>query len=116
MRINRHKATGRGRIVMRMKGVLKVLLNTPIFPSCNYEKVGQKSVKFVGVDIDGGGGEAPKGETPNAARLAPGSRLAPTGDAPGLCAYRLNLLSSDQQGRFMRVLQGLLLEEEACQR
>lgn len=31
--INRHKTTGAGRLVMRMRGVLKLLLNTPIFPT-----------------------------------------------------------------------------------
>ena len=68
--INRHKTTGAGRLVMRMRGVLKLLLNTPIFPTtrrawlfslswaiCSvsivrYEKVGQKSVRFVGVDTE----------------------------------------------------------------
>lgn len=31
--INRHKTSGAGRLVMRMRGVLKLLLNTPIFPT-----------------------------------------------------------------------------------
>ncbi|CAK9102043.1 unnamed protein product [Durusdinium trenchii] len=50
--INRHKTSGAGRLVMRMRGVLKLLLNTPIFPTTRYEKVGQKSVRFVGVDTE----------------------------------------------------------------
>ena len=37
--INRHKATGAGRLVMRMRGVLKLLLNTPIFPTTRQGKV-----------------------------------------------------------------------------
>lgn len=78
--INRHKATGAGRLVMRMRGVLKLLLNTPIFPTTRYEKVGQKSVRFVGVDNDESGKEV------------------------SFCAFRLNLHSSDQQGKFLTFL------------
>ena len=66
--INRHKKTRAARLVMRMRGVLKLLLNTPVFPTTRrcvssgpwqprcmrdrYEMVGQKSVRFVGVDAD----------------------------------------------------------------
>ena len=78
--INRHKTTGAGRLVMRMRGVLKLLLNTPIFPSTRYEKVGEKSVRFVGVDTEESGKEV------------------------SFCAFRLNLHSSDQQGKFLAVL------------
>lgn len=83
LHINRHARTGTGRLVMRMRGVLKLLLNTPVFPTTKYEKVGQKSVRFVGVD----------------------SEESDTKDGQASwCAYRLNLLSSDQQGKFLKVL------------
>ncbi|CAK9030316.1 Ran-specific GTPase-activating protein 2 (Ran-binding protein 2) (RANBP2) [Durusdinium trenchii] len=81
--INRHKTSGAGRLVMRMRGVLKLLLNTPIFPTTRYEKVGQKSVRFVGVDTEES--QSCHGEV-------------------AFCAFRLNLHSSDQQGKFLAVL------------
>uniref|UniRef100_A0A7S4SG42 RanBD1 domain-containing protein n=1 Tax=Alexandrium monilatum TaxID=311494 RepID=A0A7S4SG42_9DINO len=86
--INRHGKTGAGRLVMRMRGVLKLLLNTPVFPTTKYERVGQKSVRFVGVDAE-------------AAAAREGGRVS-------LCAYRLNLQSGDQQGRFLAALGDLL--------
>lgn len=91
--INRHSKTGDGRLVMRMRGVLKLLLNTPVFPTTKYERVGQKSVRFVGVDA-----EAP---------IAPDKQVT-------LCAYRLNLQSADQQGKFLAVLQELLGSAEGA--
>lgn len=87
--INKHAKTGAGRLVMRMRGVLKLLLNTPVFPTTKYEKVGQKSVRFVGVDAE---------------KCA----VPPKEGDMSLCAYRLNLLSNDQQGKFLAVLQDLL--------
>eukprot|EP00930_Biecheleria_cincta_P038843 TRINITY_DN26703_c0_g1_i1.p1 TRINITY_DN26703_c0_g1~~TRINITY_DN26703_c0_g1_i1.p1 ORF type:complete len:369 (-),score=96.57 TRINITY_DN26703_c0_g1_i1:1-1107(-) len=86
--INKHRKTGAGRLVMRMRGVLKLLLNTPIFPTTKYEKVGQKSVKFVGVDTDA---------KPDKAK-----------DEVVLTAFRLNLQSSDQQEKFLAVLGDLV--------
>jgi len=86
--INRHSKTGDGRLVMRMRGVLKLLLNTPVFPTTKYERVGQKSVRFVGVDAE-------------VAAATPDKQIT-------LCAYRLNLQSADQQGKFLAVLQELL--------
>lgn len=76
--VYKHKTTGEGRLVMRLRGVLKLLLNTPIIPTTKYEKVGQKSVRFVGID-DG---------------------------VEPLCAYRLNLHSGDQQQKFITAVQG----------
>jgi len=81
--INRHGKTGAGRLVMRMRGVLKLLLNTPVFPTTKYEKVGQKSMRFVGVDAEEDAGEV------------------------ALCAYRLSLQSGDQQAKFLAVLSDL---------
>merc|ERR1740121_881352 len=81
--INRHGTTGAGRLVMRMRGVLKLLLNTPVFPTTKYEKVGQKSMRFVGVDTEEDAG-APR--------------------EVALCAYRLSLQSGDQQAKFLAVL------------
>lgn len=86
--INKHRKTGAGRLVMRMRGVLKLLLNTPVFPTTKYEKVGQKSVKFVGVDADA---------KPDKAK-----------DEVGLTAFRVNLQSSDQQEKFLAVLGDLM--------
>merc|ERR1740121_532056 len=86
--INRHGTTGAGRLVMRMRGVLKLLLNTPVFPTTKYEKVGQKSVKFVGVDAD--------------------AKPAKAKDDVALTAFRLNLQSSDQQEKFLAVLSDLM--------
>eukprot|EP00440_Ansanella_granifera_P022819 gb/GFBE01024781.1/.p1 GENE.gb/GFBE01024781.1/~~gb/GFBE01024781.1/.p1 ORF type:complete len:310 (+),score=88.38 gb/GFBE01024781.1/:1-930(+) len=83
--LNRHKKTGAGRLVMRMRGVLKLLLNTPVFPTTKYEKVGQKSVRFVGVDAEMEEAKLDKGEV-------------------SLSAFRLNLFSGDQQGKFLKVL------------
>lgn len=73
---------------MRMRGVLKLLLNTPVFPSSKYERVGQKSVRFVGVDAE--------------------DAAAMKNSEVSLCAYRLNLQSGDQQGKFLNVLKDLL--------
>lgn len=86
--INKHRKTGAGRLVMRMRGVLKLLLNTPVFPTTKYEKVGQKSVKFVGVDAD--------------------AKPAKAKDEVVLTAFRLNLQSSDQQEKFLAVLGDLM--------
>lgn len=85
LHVNKHAKTGDGRMVMRMKGVLKLLLNTPVLPSTKYEKVGQKSVRFVGVDVDASSGTI-------------------GGKDSSLSAYRLNLLSGDQQGKFVSLL------------
>lgn len=81
--INRHKRTRACRLVMRMRGVLKLLLNTPVFPTTRYEMVGQKSVRFVGVDAD--------------------THEAKSEKVP-FSAFRLNLHSSDQQGKFLAIL------------
>lgn len=88
--LNRHRESGRGRLVMRMRGVRKVLLNTPVFPTTKYEKVGQKSVKFMGVDVESAPSECEK-----------------------FAAYRLNLLSADKQSSFMKVLQDMLQQNAA---
>jgi len=88
--INRHAKTGAGRLVMRMRGVLKLVLNTPVFPTAKYEKVGQKSVRFVGFDTD------------EQLLSKDGQTQAP------LCAFRLNLQSNDQQGKFLSTLRDLL--------
>jgi len=79
--VNRHRQSGAGRIVMRMRGVGKLLLNTPVFPTTKYEKIGQKSVRFVGVD---------------------------DGEEKALSAFRVSLQSSDQQEKFLEVLQDLV--------
>ncbi|CAE7657869.1 YRB2 [Symbiodinium microadriaticum] len=83
VQINRHKRTRACRLVMRMRGVLKLLLNTPVFPTTRYEMVGQKSVRFVGVDAD--------------------THEAKSEKVP-FSAFRLNLHSSDQQGKFLAIL------------
>eukprot|EP00746_Dinoflagellata_sp_MGD_P025104 gnl/MRDRNA2_/MRDRNA2_158984_c0_seq1.p1 gnl/MRDRNA2_/MRDRNA2_158984_c0~~gnl/MRDRNA2_/MRDRNA2_158984_c0_seq1.p1 ORF type:complete len:364 (-),score=88.91 gnl/MRDRNA2_/MRDRNA2_158984_c0_seq1:22-1113(-) len=88
--LNRHRESGRGRLVMRMRGVRKVLLNTPVFPTTKYEKVGQKSVKFMGVDVESAPSECEK-----------------------FAAYRLNLLSADKQSSFMQALQDMLQKPAA---
>lgn len=84
--INRHRKTGAGRMVMRMRGVLKLLLNTPVFPTAKYEKVGQKSVRFVGIDAS----DVDVSDAKNQVFLS---------------AFRVNLGSSDQQAKFLSVLQ-----------
>jgi len=81
--INKHSKTGSGRLVLRMRGVGKLLLNTPVFPTGKYEKVGQKSVRFVGVDVDA---------------------EATTDAKPVLCSYRLSLQAGDKQGEFLKVM------------
>lgn len=92
--INRHRKTGAGRLVMRMRGVLKLLLNTPVFPTTKYEKVGQKSVRFVGVDTD----ESRSSD----------SNADVKDDQVNMCAFRLNLQSNDQQGKFLTVMRDVL--------
>lgn len=77
---------------MRMRGVLKLLLNTPLFPNTKYEKVGQKSVRFVGVDAEESSLKEAK---------------------VSLCAFRLNLQSSDQQAKFLDVLHNLLAKRSS---
>lgn len=83
LHINRNSKTNASRLVMRMRGVLKLLLNTPIFPTGKYEKMGENSVRFLGVDDDAGADVR-------------------------LCSYRLNLRSSYQQGEFLAVLNEVL--------
>mmetsp|Transcript_12183 Transcript_12183/g.22453 ORF Transcript_12183/g.22453 Transcript_12183/m.22453 type:complete len:317 (-) Transcript_12183:28-978(-) len=87
VRVNRNTkdASSPARLVMRMKGVLKVLLNTPIFPTASYEKIGQKSVKFVGIDEERAG----------SADVA-------------FCAYRLNLQNTEQQSQFLNAVQKVI--------
>mmetsp|Transcript_4814 Transcript_4814/g.10546 ORF Transcript_4814/g.10546 Transcript_4814/m.10546 type:complete len:307 (+) Transcript_4814:60-980(+) len=84
VRVNRNTKDTKSpaRLVMRMRGVLKVLLNTPIFPTTSYEKIGQKSVKFVGIDEERAGS----------------SDVA-------FCAYRLNLQNAEQQSQFLNAVQ-----------
>jgi len=82
--INKHRKTGACRLVMRLRGVLKLLLNTPVFPTTKYEKLGKKSVSFVGVDSEVNGGT-------NAGGVA-------------LSSYRLTLQNGDQQAKFLEVL------------
>lgn len=84
--INRNRKTGAGRMVMRMRGVLKLLLNSPVLPTAKYEKVGQKSVRFVGIDA----ADVDIGDAKNQVFLS---------------AFRVNLGSSDQQAKFLSVLQ-----------
>lgn len=84
--INRHKKTGAGRLVMRMRGVLKLLLNTPVFPTTKYEKVGNRSVCFVGVDVEGS---------------------TQADQVVTLSAFRISLGSSDLQGRFLAMMKDL---------
>lgn len=83
--INRHRASGAGRIVMRMRGVLKLLLNTPVFPTTRYEKMGQKTVRFVGIDAE-----------------------EPSQDKVPLSAFRISLQSADQQDKFLTVLRDMV--------
>ncbi|KAF4678210.1 hypothetical protein FOL47_003272 [Perkinsus chesapeaki] len=70
-----------GRIVVRMKGVWKVILNTPILDADKYELVGSKSVKFFGLDDE----NAEEGQ---------------------LASYRVNLLSSENQAQFLKAVKG----------
>jgi len=83
LHINRSSKTNASRLVMRMRGVLKLILNTPIFPTGKYEKMGENSVRFLGVDDDAGADVR-------------------------LCTYRLNLRSSSQQAEFLAVLSEVL--------
>jgi len=63
------------RVVVRMKGVFRLMLNTGLIPSiCKAEKVGNKSVKFTAVE-DG-----------------------------NLADFRLNLLTEDNQSAFVALL------------
>ncbi|KAF4727463.1 hypothetical protein FOZ63_010208 [Perkinsus olseni] len=72
-------AKAAGRIVVRMKGVWKVILNTPILDADKYELVGTKSVKFFGLDDES--------------------------DEEGqLASYRVNLLSSENQSEFLKAV------------
>lgn len=90
--INRHSKTGAGRLVMRMRGVGKLLLNTPVFPTGKYERVGQKSLRFIGVDVDGEAA-VEGGESPNRVSL---------------CSYRVTLQSGEQQSNFLAALRSEL--------
>eukprot|EP00811_Abedinium_folium_P009420 NODE_18707_length_880_cov_6.569721.p3 GENE.NODE_18707_length_880_cov_6.569721~~NODE_18707_length_880_cov_6.569721.p3 ORF type:complete len:159 (+),score=50.92 NODE_18707_length_880_cov_6.569721:98-574(+) len=90
VQINKHSKTGVCRLVVRMRSVLKLLLNTPIFPTAKYEKVGKKSVRFPGVE-DG---------------TAEGAQVR-------LCAFRLDLRSSEQQAKFLSCL-GIPTPSEAA--
>jgi len=83
LHINWNAKTGSGRLVMRMRGVLKVLLNTPVFPTTKYERVGQKSVRFVGIDPE---------DHPKDGKIS-------------MCAFRLTLQNSDQLAKLLSVLQ-----------
>ena len=70
------------RVVVRMKGVFRLMLNTALIPSvCKAETVGNKSVKFTAVD-----------EEDN-----------------HLADFRLNLLTEDNQAAFVAILPNDLL-------
>jgi Ran-binding protein 3 len=91
LHINWNAKNGSGRLVMRMRGVLKVLLNTPVFPTTKYERVGQKSVRFVGIDVED---HSKDGQIP-------------------MCAFRLTLQNSDQLAKLLSVLQPICSGSEA---
>lgn len=88
--INRNRTRGTARLVMRMRGILKLLLNTPVFPTTKYEKVGQKSVRFVGVDAEDAAA-TPKEE-----------------GKVSLCAFRLSMQNNDQQGKFLSIMREVM--------
>lgn len=74
------------RVVVRMKGVFRLMLNTALIPSvCKAERVGNKSVKFTAVDEDG-----------------------------SIADFRLNLLTEDNQAAFITILpEDVLVQENA---
>lgn len=78
---------------MRMRGVLKLLLNTPVFPTTKYERLGQKSVRFVGVDVDDEGAAFVKAADAKEVKM---------------CAYRMSLQGTEKQDEFLSVLRGTL--------
>ena len=80
VRLLRTKETGQLRLVVRMKGVYRLALNVALVASlCKAEKVGNKSVRFNGVD-----------------------------ESNALGMFRLNLITEDQQAAFLGILPGEL--------
>ncbi len=80
VRLLKTKETDCLRLVVRMKGVYRLILNVALIDKiCRAEKVGNKSVRFNAVDEDG-----------------------------SLGMYRLNLLTEDQQSAFLELLPGTL--------
>lgn len=65
------------RVVVRMKGVQKVLLNVLVNGHSNVEKAGNQSVKFDAAVVD------------------------ESSDKPSIVSFRINLLSSENQSRFI---------------
>ena len=77
VRLLRHKDSRQLRLVVRMKGVFRLALNVALVPAlCKPEPVGNKSVRFNGVD-----------------------------ESNSLGMYRLNLITEDQQVAFLALLQ-----------
>ena len=75
------------RVVVRMKGVFRLMLNTALIPSvCKAEKVGNKSVKFTAVDEDN-----------------------------SIADFRLNLLTEDNQAAFITTLPSDIVVQENAQ-
>lgn len=72
VRLLKNTETGNIRLVVRMKGVYRLVLNVGLVPNlCKAERQGNKSIKFNGIDEEG-----------------------------QLGTYRLNLITEDQQGVF----------------
>ena len=77
VRLLRQKDSRQLRLVVRMKGVFRLALNVALVPAlCKPEPVGNKSVRFNGVD-----------------------------ESNSLGMYRLNLITEDQQVAFLALLQ-----------
>lgn len=80
VRLLKNEESGAIRLVVRMKGVYRLALNIALVDKlCRAEKVGNKSVRFNGIDEDG-----------------------------SLGMFRLNLLTEDQQTAFLDQLPGPL--------
>lgn len=76
VRLLKHAESGNIRLVVRMKGVYRLVLNVALIPKiCKAEKQGNKSVRFNGIEDDG-----------------------------SLGMYRLNLITEDQQELFFGFL------------
>lgn len=76
VRLLKHKESGNVRLVVRMKGVFRLILNVALLEKiCKAEKQGNKSIRFNGIEDDG-----------------------------SLGMYRLNLITEDQQEVFYGLL------------
>jgi Ran-binding protein 3 len=52
MKLNCHRETTMGRLLMRTEATLRVILNTPVFKGFTLDRAADRSVRFQGINVD----------------------------------------------------------------